>query len=122
IANGSRPYYLIYNMPMKRYSNKEPQVFLLVLLPYIFFFNWLIFGSCMFTSFSIFARLLAFSCVYLFLVYFVFGLAAMLIQKRFPDAGDMFRRIAIMLPMFYVMNSIALSLWIFVSKEWQMDP
>ena len=105
---------------MKRYSKKEPQVFLWVLLPYIFFFNWLIFGSCMFTSFSIFARLLAFSCVYLFLVYFVFGLAAMLIQKRFPDAGDMFRRIAIMLPMFYVMNAIAFSLLIFVYKEWQM--
>jgi len=44
----------------------------------------------------------------------------MLIQKRFPDAGDMFRRIAIMLPMFYVMNAIAFSLLIFVYKEWQM--
>jgi len=107
---------------MKRYSKREPQVFLWVLLPYIFFFNWLIFGSCMFDSFSVFARLMAFSCVYLFLVYFVFGLAAILIQKRFPDAGDMFRRIAMMLPMFYVMNAIAFSVLIFVYKEWQIAP
>ena len=107
---------------MKRYSKKEPQVFLWVLLPYIFFFNWLIFGSCMFNSFSIFGRLMAFSCAYLFLVYFVFGLAAILIQKRFPDAGDLFRRIAIMLPMFYVMNAITFSLLIFIYKEWQIAP
>jgi two-component system LytT family sensor kinase len=109
-------------MQMKRYSRKEPQVFLWVLLPYIFFFNLLIFGSCLFNSISIFGRLMAFSCVYLFLVYFVFGLAAILIQKRFPDAGDMFRRIAIMLSMFYVMNTVAFSLLIFVYKEWQIVP
>jgi two-component system LytT family sensor kinase len=109
-------------MQMKRYSKKEPQVFLWILLPYIFFFNWMIFGSCMFNSVSIFSRLLAFSCVYLFLVYFVFGMAAILIQRRFPDAGDMFRRIAIMLPMFYVMNAIAFSVLIFIYKEWQIVP
>ena len=107
---------------MKRYSKKEPQVFLWILLPYIFFFNWLIFGSCMFNSVSIFGRLLAFSSVYLFLVYFVFGMAAIQIQKRFPNAGDMFRRIAIMLPMFYVMNAIAFSVLIFIYKEWQIVP
>src|SRR5258708_33680531 len=104
-------------MQMKRYSRKEPQVFLWVLLPYIFFFNLLIFGSCIFNSFSIFGRLMAFSCAYLFLVYFVFGLAAILIQKRLPDAGDLFRRIAIMLPMFYVLNAIAFSLLIFIYEE-----
>lgn len=107
-------------MVIKRYSKKEPQVFLWVLLPYIFFFNWLIFGNCMFNSVSIFIRLLAFSCLYLFLIYFVFGLAAMLVQKRFPDAGDMFRRIAVMLPMFYVMNAIAFSVLIFLYKELQI--
>ncbi len=107
---------------MKRYSKKEPQVFLWILLPYIFFFNWLIFGSCMFNSVSIFGRLLAFSAVYLFLVYFVFGMAAIQIQRRFPNAGDMFRRIAIMLPTFYVMNAIAFSVLIFIYKEWQIVP
>jgi two-component system, LytTR family, sensor kinase len=107
-------------MQMKRYSKKEPQVFLWILLPYIFFFNWLIFGSCMFNSVSIFGRLLAVSSVYLFLVYFVFGMAAIQIQKRFPNAGDMFRRIAIMLPTFYVMNAIAFSVLIFIYKEWQI--
>ena len=107
-------------MVIKRYSKKEPQVFLWILLPYIFFFNWLIFGNCMFSSVSIFLRLMAFSCVYLFLVYFAFGLAAMLVQKRFPDAGDMFRRIAVMLPMFYVMNAIAFSVLIFVYKALQI--
>jgi two-component system, LytTR family, sensor kinase len=109
-------------MQMKRYSKKEPQVFLWILLPYIFFFNWLIFGSCMFNSVSIFGRLLGFSSVYLFLVYFVFGMAAIQIQKRFPNAGDMFRRIAIMLPMFYVMNAIAFSVLIFIYNEWQIVP
>ncbi|HEY2348596.1 MAG TPA: histidine kinase, partial [Puia sp.] len=107
-------------MQLKRYSRKEPQVFLWIMLPYIFFFNWLVFGSCIFYSFSIFIRALTYSCLYLFLVYFVFGMAALMIRRRFPGAGDMFRRIAIMLPMFYVMNAIAFSVLFFLYKEFQL--
>src|SRR4051812_14981918 len=109
-------------MQLKRYSKKEPQVFLWVMLPYIFFFNWLLFGVCIFSSFSIFIRSLAYSCVFLFLVYFVFGMAALLIQKRFPGAGDMFRRIAILLPMFYVMNAISFSVLFYLYKEFHLLP
>ncbi|HMG69026.1 MAG TPA: histidine kinase [Chitinophagaceae bacterium] len=109
-------------MPLKRYSKKEPQVFLWIILPYIIFFNGLIFGSCIFSSISVFARALAFSGIYLFLLYFIFGMAATGIQKRFPGAGDMFRRIAVLLPMFYVMNAISFSGLIYLYKELPLLP
>jgi len=107
---------------MKRYSKREPQVFLWVVLPYIFLLNVLIFGSCIFGSVSLLARSFVYSGIYILLVYFVFGLAALLIQKRFPSAGDMFRRIAIMLPMFYVMNAITITGLFHLYSQWALVP
>ena len=109
-------------MAIRRYSKREPQVFLWVVLPYIFFLNMLVFGTCIFRSASAFARSFLFSGIYIILVYFVFGLAAMLIQKRFPSAGDMFRRIAIMLPMFYFMNAIAITGLFQLFNQWPLMP
>ncbi len=109
-------------MAIKRYSKREPQVFLWVVLPYILFLNMFVFGTCIFRSTSAFTRSFFYSGIYIILVYFVFGLAAMIIQKRFPSAGDMFRRIAIMLPMFYFMNAIAITGLFQLFNQWPLTP
>jgi len=51
-------------------------------------------------------------------VYFIFGIIAIGIQKRFPAPGDMFRRIAVMLPVFYGMNAISISVIVYVYEHW----
>ena len=99
-------------MPLKRYSRKEPQIFVWVMLPYIIFMNLMVFGACIFSSVSLFLKSFFFSGIYLFVVYIVFGLVATIIQKRFPSPGDMPKRIRILLPLFYIMNIIAVS-WLF---------
>ena len=84
-------------------------VLLWIMLPYITFFNLLIFGNCIFDSVAIFLRLYLYSVVYIVIVYFFFGIAAAVIKKRFSEAGDMFRRLVIILPMFYIMNILSVS-------------
>lgn len=105
---------------MNRYSNKEPQVLLWVMLPYIIFLNTLVFGTCIFGSISVFARSTLYGAIYISFIYFVFGLAANLVKKRIPAAGDMFRRIAILLPLFYVMNAITMPGYYFVYHQWPL--
>ncbi len=83
-----------------------------VMLPYTTFMNLLVFGTCIFSSVALFFKSLFFSGIYLLIVYMVFGLVAIVIQKRFPSPGDMLKRIRILLPLFYVMNVIAVS-WLF---------
>jgi sensor histidine kinase YesM len=91
-------------VPVKRYSDKEPIVFLWVMIPYIIFMNLLILGTCLFDSFLIFIKSFAASTVYFSLIYGVFGSVAVIIKNRNPGAGDLFRRVRIMLPVFYLMN------------------
>ena len=105
-------------MPLKRYSNKEPIVLLWVLLPYIIFLNTLVFGTCIFNSASVFFKSTLYGTLYISVIYFLFGVAATLVKKRFPSAGDMFRRIAVLLPLFYVMNAITMPGYYFVYNQW----
>jgi two-component system, LytTR family, sensor kinase len=91
-------------MQVKRYSKQEPMVFLWVVVPYILAMNLLIFGSCIFNSVPIFLKSFAASVIYFSLIYGVFGSVAVLIKNKNPGAGDLFRRIRIMLPVFYLMN------------------
>jgi len=95
-------------MPVKRYSNKEPLVFLYVVLPYIGFMNLLIFGTCLLHSWSNFFKSFGLSTVYFFLVYGLFGTVAVTIKNKYPGAGDLFKRISRMLPVFYLMNIAAI--------------
>lgn len=95
-------------MALTRYSSREPQIFLWIMGPYIVLLNLFIFGSCVFNSFSHFIKNFLVSGVYLFIVYFVFGLVAIFIRNRVPAAGDLFKRISIMLPVFYLMNVAAI--------------
>ena len=91
-------------MAFKRYSNKEPIVFAWVIVPYILFMNLLIFGSCIFGSFTCFLKSFFTSAFYFFLIYGVFGYIAVVIKNRNPGAGDLFKRVRLMLPFFYLMN------------------
>ena len=91
-------------MPVKRYSSREPVVFAWVITPYILFMNLLIFGSCIFGSFPCFIKSFFTSAVYFFIIYAVFGSVAVIIKNRNPGDGDLFKRVRLMLPFFYLMN------------------
>src|SRR5688572_24074023 len=95
-------------MPLERYSNKEPIVFLWVMIPYILFMNLLVFGTGIFDSVLLFLKTFGISTVYFLIVYAVFGSVAVSIKKQFPGAGDLFKRISILLPVFYVLNIFAI--------------
>jgi two-component system, LytTR family, sensor kinase len=107
-------------MALKRYSKKEPLVFVWIMTPYIIGLNALVFGGCIFNYVAVFTKSFLYTGVFMMLIYFVFGLAATLIQKRFPGAGDMFKRIAFMLPAFYVMNVFAISGLFYFYKQLQL--
>ncbi len=96
-------------MAVKRYSTKEPQVFFLIMVPYVLIMNLILFGTCIFSSLGQFARGMAYNCIYFFIIYFIFGSVAVFIRKRFKADSDLFRRIGIMLPVFYLMNFGAIS-------------
>jgi hypothetical protein len=91
-------------MPVKRYSSKEPLVFVWVVIPYITFMNLLIFGGCIFNSFGVFIKTFGLSAFYFLIIYGLFGSVAVVIKNRFPGPGDLFHRIRLMLPVFYLMN------------------
>ncbi len=93
---------------MKRYSDKEPIVFVWVMIPYVIFMNILIFGLCIFDNAGLFFKSYLISTVYFLFVYAIFGTVAVGIKNRFPAAGDLFKRISILLPVFYLMNIAAI--------------
>lgn len=105
-------------MPIKRYSQSEPLVFVWIIGPYILFMNILIFGGCIFQSLAIFLRTFSSSALYFFIIYAVFGSFAMLVKNRYPAASDLFKRVRIMLPGFYLMNIGAIYGACFVFTEW----
>ena len=91
-------------MQIKRYSRIEPMIFIWFMLPYTVLINLLLFGYCTLSSFGSFFTRLGVSLVYFAMIYSVFGMAAMLVKKRFPGDHELFRRIAILLPLFCAMN------------------
>src|SRR6476661_8230592 len=91
---------------MKQYSSKEMIIFLWFMLPYTLVINLLMFGSCIFSSLSDFTFTFVSSNLYFLVIYMIFGFVARLVNKRFSEDGALFRRIAAMLPLFYIMNII----------------
>lgn len=78
------------------------------MFPYIFFMNLLIFGICILSNWTGFLYTFLISGLYFVLVYGVFGYVAVVIQRRFPSASDLFLRVSYMLPVFYGMNILAI--------------
>jgi two-component system LytT family sensor kinase len=93
-------------MGLKRYSKIEPKIFAWFMVPYTVLINLLLFGSCTVSSASNFFTYIGISMLYFAVIYTVFGMAAMLVKKRFPGDDELFRRIAILLPLFCVMNML----------------
>ncbi len=91
-------------MKLKRYSSREQTIFVWVVLPYTFIINSLALGSCFYESAAGFLQPFIMGIFYFAIVYTVFGLVAFLIKKRYPEDSKLFRRIAVMLPLFFVMN------------------
>jgi hypothetical protein len=77
------------------------------MLPYTVIINFIAFGSNAFSSFKNFGTSFITSLFYFGIIYSVFGAVAVLIKKRFPHDADLFKRIAIMLPLFYIMNILS---------------
>jgi two-component system, LytTR family, sensor kinase len=91
-----------------------------IMFPYIVCLNSIVFGTCIFSSLSLFLRSSLYGALYISVIYFVFGVAATLVKRRFPSASDMFRRIAILLPLFYVMNAITMPGYYFIYNQWNL--
>ena len=91
-------------MQIRRYSGKEPVIFLWFMVPYTLIMNTLIFGASILSSLIAFVETSVISIAYFAFIYAVFGTVALMIRKRFPQDGDLFRRIGLMLPIFYLMN------------------
>lgn len=96
-------------MGSKRYSDKELRLFLWVVLPYSILMNTMVLGKCIYASLSNILVSTGLSIVYFFVVYFIFGLVGAFIQRQYPSDHDLFKRIGIMLPVFYVMNFLLVS-------------
>lgn len=94
-------------MAIKRYSRREPLVFFWIMVPYIIFMNLLIFGGCIFQSAGCFFKSFGISSLYFSIVYGLFGWVAVLIRNRYSAPGELFLRVRVMLPVFYLMNIIA---------------
>ncbi len=58
----------------------------------------------MYASLYNFALCTGLSVGYLFIAYLIFGLTGSFIQQKFPSNHDLFKRIGVMLPVFYGMN------------------
>src|SRR5438309_12070267 len=107
-------------MQMKRYSGREPIIFVWFMIPYTIVMNALVFGACIFSSLKVFTETFIISVVYFALIYSVFRSVALMVKKRFPLDNDLFRRIALMLPLFYLMNILTVQCIyiLFESIDW----
>lgn len=70
--------------------------------------NLLIFGFCVYNTFEGIYKSFVISVLYFLIVYAIFGSVAVLISKRISASGDLFKRIAVMLPVFYILNIAAI--------------
>ncbi|GAO41868.1 putative two-component histidine kinase [Flavihumibacter petaseus NBRC 106054] len=79
------------------------------MIPFVFGLNAITFGACNFSGLVPFLLRYALTTSYIFGIYLVYRSVAMLIRKRFPYNSDLFRRIAAMLPIFFLMNILMVS-------------
>lgn len=83
-------------------------IFVWFMVPYAVLINLLIFGGCFVSSLKNSLQTFGVSLLYFALIYTIFGLVAVLIKKRLPEDNQLFKRIGIMLPLFYLMNILTI--------------
>ncbi len=86
------------------HSKSENRIFLWFMLPYGISINLLIFGSCFIKEWGDLFISLFFSIAYFGLVHNLFGFSATMVRRRYPEDSSLFRRVAILLPLFFLMN------------------
>jgi two-component system, LytTR family, sensor kinase len=79
-------------------------VLLPIMVTFVFFLNVIIFGTCIFDSIGLFAKIFFFTGLYIFVTNFLFDMVARIFLKKYPRAIDMFKRIVYLLPAFYLLN------------------
>jgi two-component system LytT family sensor kinase len=104
-------------MKAKGYSSQEGVIFLWAMVPYTVIINGMVFGKCFARDIIAFAKITALGLIYFALVYSVFGLVAFVVRKRYPEDANFFRRIGIMLPIFYLLN-ICVMQGLYAINEW----
>lgn len=82
-------------------------LFMWFMVPYIIIINLLVLGNCFFSSLKSFLLSFVVAFFYFAAIYALFGFVAILIKKRVPADGQLFKRIGIMLPVFYAMNLLS---------------
>ncbi len=95
-------------MAVKRFSIKSPKVLLSIMVPFVFFLNVIVFGSCIFDSVGLFAKSFFFTGLYIFVTNLLFDMVARVLLKKYPRAIDMFKRVAYLLPAFYLLNCLVI--------------
>lgn len=87
------------------------------MVPYITIINLLVFGNCFFSSLKSFLLSFIVALFYFATIYAVFGFVALIIKKRFPADGHLFKRVGIMLPVFYAMNLLSVQGLYFIYEK-----
>lgn len=87
------------------------------MIPYTVIINGMVFGGCFARDIITFIKISALGVFYFALVYSAFGLVAFVVKKRYPEDGNFFRRIGIMLPLFYLLN-ICVMQGLYSVNEW----
>lgn len=77
------------------------------MIPYTVILNLLMLGACSVSTTTLFFRCFGFSLLYFCIIYMVFGFVALIIRRNFPADHELFRRIAVMLPVFYILNLLS---------------
>jgi two-component system, LytTR family, sensor kinase len=111
--------YLHY-MPSKRYSIKRPQLFFIITLPYVMIANLMLFGVCIYSSLPLFLKSLAYTSLYMLLVHVLFVSVAQFIRGRLAANSELLRRIAVMLPVFYVLNMGVIAGLLFLHRDMRL--
>lgn len=96
-------------MAVKRYSKNEPKVLMFIIVPYQIGLNLIYFGKCSVSSFETFAKNLLVNGIYFSLIYLTFGIAAVKLRNLYPANADLFKRIGVMLPIFYTLNFLTMA-------------
>ena len=104
-------------MKAKRYSSHEGIIFLWAMIPYTVIINGMVFGKCFARDLLSFTKISVLGIGYFALVYGLFGLVAFVVKKRYPEDGNFFRRIGVMLPLFYLLN-ICVMQGLYATNEW----
>lgn len=107
-------------MALKGYSKREIILSGSFMVPYTILFNLVLFGSCIFSSYTSFSKTFVYTFIYLLTMYFLFAMVTVYIQKKYSASGDLIRRITVMLPAFYLMNMAFLPGIYYLYNEWPL--